>query len=77
MQAIQVQVTSAVELSEAQLKKITEAVGNKYPKRKIEIGTVLDPKIIGGIKLVADAVEYDGTVAGKLNRLKQHLQKEL
>lgn len=77
MQAIQVQVTSAIELSETQLKKITEAVENKYPKRKIEVAQVVDPKIIGGIKLIVDAVEYDGTVIGKLDRLKQHLQKEL
>lgn len=76
MQAIRVKVTSAVELSDSQLKKITETVEKKYPKHKIALETTIDSKIIGGVKLLIDAVEYDGTVAGKLDRLKQYLQKE-
>jgi F-type H+-transporting ATPase subunit delta len=77
MKSIQVLVTSAIELSEEQLKKITSAVSSKYPKQKINVETTVDPNIIGGVKLVIDAVEYDGTVSGKLERLQQHLLKGL
>lgn len=77
MQVTKVRAISAIELSEAQLKKITDAVSAKYPKYKVELETEIDPKVVGGIKLIVNAVEYDGTVAGKLERLEQHLQKEL
>lgn len=77
MQPIEVHVTTAVELSTAQRSAITDALGKKYPKQKISLEATIDPEVIGGIRIMIDSVEYDATVAGKLERLSHHLQQAL
>lgn len=77
MQTIDVHVTTAVELSKSQSTAITEAVSKKYPKQTVVLETTIDPEVIGGIRIIVDSVEYDATVAGKLQRLAGRMQQEL
>lgn len=77
MKTIAVQVTTAIELSKDQLDKISKAVSNKYSGKKVEVEAVVDPSVIGGIKMIVDSVEFDATVAGKLDKLSSHLQQQL
>lgn len=72
-----VTVSTATELSSAQEKEIVAAVKQKHSVSSVTIEKVVDPTLIGGIKLTINSVEYDGTVAGKLTKLKSQLMSQL
>jgi F-type H+-transporting ATPase subunit delta len=69
---LEVELTTAVELSDAEAKeivaKIEEAVG-----RKVEATRSVDPDLIGGLVLRAGSLLVDGSVRGRLERLRQEL----
>ena len=67
-------VTSAVPLTDDQLKKLTvklEALSNK----KISLIQKKDPKVLAGIKVELDGKQLDGTVAGRMNGIKKKLDE--
>ena len=64
-------VTTAVPLSTEQRKKIKAALETRLGS--LEYIENVDEKVIGGIKLLVGSKEYDGTVKGKLTKLKQQL----
>ena len=70
-----VTITSATALSSVQVKKITEAVEKKHKNASVE--TVVDPSVIGGLKLRIGSKTLDGTVSQKLAMIKNQLAKEL
>lgn len=70
-QLTQVTVTTAVPLTDAQRKTIATALEKKVGSA--EFKQVVDPSVLGGVKIVVGSTEYDGTVEGKLVRLKQLL----
>ena len=67
----QVQVTTAVELSADQRKKITAALEKKLGTTTIT--EVVDPSIIGGIRVIVGSTEVDASVKSKLEKLRQQL----
>ncbi|MCA9369352.1 MAG: F0F1 ATP synthase subunit delta [Pseudomonadales bacterium] len=70
-------VATAITLSSSQEKAIEKAVKEKRNVSSVTIEKIVDPKLIGGIKLTINSVEYDGTVAGKLAKLKSQLMSQL
>jgi F0F1-type ATP synthase delta subunit len=66
-----VSVITAIELTAAQRQKIKDSVESKLGP--VTITEVVDPSIIGGIRIVAGSKEVDATVKGRLDRLKQQL----
>lgn len=65
-------VTSAVALSPEQGKRIEAALGDKY-QRTIKLNNVVDPNLIGGLRVqIADDV-IDGSVSARLSTLRQRL----
>lgn len=70
-QLTQVIVTTAVPLSEAQRKTLATALEKKVGSGQYT--EMIDPSVIGGIKLLIGSTQYDGTLQGKLVRLKQLL----
>lgn len=52
------------------IKKIASVEGNE-----IELYNIIDPTLIGGIKVVIDGHIYDGSVSSHLEKLKQDLLK--
>ena len=70
-QLTQVVVTTAVPLNDAQRKSISAALSEKTGSSNYT--EVVDPNIIGGIKVLIGSTEYDGTLKGKLTKLKQLL----
>lgn len=72
-----VTVSTATALSAAQEKEIVAAVKEKHSVSSVTIEKVVDPNLIGGIKLTIDSVEYDGTVRGKLAKLTSQLMSQL
>ena len=70
-----VSVVTAVELTTAERKKIEVIVDKKVGPAEYNI--VVDPSVLGGIKIVLDNQEYDGTLKGKLQTLRQVLLKKI
>ncbi len=68
-------ILSAIKLGQAQKQKIKQTLKKKYGE--LDYHFVVDPDIIGGIKLSIGFNEYDATIRTKLNKLKQHILEKL
>ncbi|WP_150308444.1 F0F1 ATP synthase subunit delta [Planctomonas psychrotolerans] len=65
-------VTAARPIGEAQLERLRDSLAKRYG-RKIKVNQVLDPDVIGGLRVqIADDV-IDGSVATKINDLRLQL----
>lgn len=65
-------VYSVEELSEDKISKLEENITLKMNK-KVELTNVIDPSIIGGIKIVVNDTVFDNSIANRLQSLKQEL----
>ncbi len=70
---LQVQVTSAYVLNQAQKKALAEALKERL-NRDIEISAEKDPDLIGGIMIRAGDLVIDGSVRGQLHKLANELR---
>jgi F-type H+-transporting ATPase subunit delta len=70
--SIDVMVSSAVEMSPDQQKKIAAAL-EKRLARAVRLHMKLDPSLIGGAVLRADDLVIDGSLKGRLDRLENEL----
>jgi len=65
-------VTSAVPLSTAQTERLTKLLSVKYDS-EVSVNTVIDPHVVGGVRVqIADDV-IDASVSTRLNDLRQRL----
>jgi F-type H+-transporting ATPase subunit delta len=71
----QVRILSARELS-AQEQKTLVAEAGKLAGSRIEASFELDPSILGGTVVRIGSMVYDGSVRGRLERLKEQLTEE-
>lgn len=69
-------VISAVELTEAQQKKISD-VFSKISKKNINIETEIDPSIVGGLIVDVEGLVYDGSIKSNLIKFKESLKGEM
>jgi F-type H+-transporting ATPase subunit delta len=70
--SVDVLVTSVVELSAEQQRKLAAAL-EKRLTRTVRLHTKLDPSLIGGAVLRADDLVIDGSLKGRLDRLENEL----
>ncbi len=70
---IEVDVTSATEISEAQQAKLVASL-EKRLARKIKLNCNIDSAVVGGLLIKAGDTVIDATVRGKLERLSHVLQ---
>jgi len=70
---IDVDITSATELPEAQLATLVSALEKRF-SRKIKLNCSVDETLIGGLIVKAGDNVIDGSLRGKLNRLATTLQ---
>lgn len=56
-------------LEEQQLNSIKEKFRNKYSARGVKTTEIVDPSIIGGIKVIIGDKVYDGSVKGRIESL--------
>lgn len=68
-----VTVTSAVPLTEEQLKKIRAVIDNTYKGYTIELSTSVDPSLIGGFVIDADNNRLDASLSNELDQLRLNL----
>ncbi|MDQ3672579.1 MAG: ATP synthase F1 subunit delta [Actinomycetota bacterium] len=67
-----VELTTAHELSEDEARSIVEQI-EKASGRKVEATRSVDPSLVGGIVLQVGSFRADGSVRGRLERLRQEL----
>ncbi len=70
---VEVEVTSASALSEAQLSKISAAM-EKRLSRKVKLNCNIDKSVMAGVVIRAGDMVIDGSVRGRLDRLADVLQ---
>jgi F-type H+-transporting ATPase subunit delta len=67
-----VELTTSYELSDAEAGSLTDAI-EKASGRKIEATRAVDPSLIGGLVLQIGSHRADGSVRGRLERLRHEL----
>lgn len=65
---------SAVKLTDKELSSIKKALSDKLGSR-VELRNVVDPSLLGGVKVALDGKVYDGTIRSKLMDLSRELRK--
>lgn len=74
MKTMEVTVTTAVPMSEAERDSFEQSLTNRFKKR-IEMSTAVDPQLLGGALIHAEDTVLDGTVRGKLQKLQEALKR--
>jgi F-type H+-transporting ATPase subunit delta len=67
---LDVEVTTAVELSDADFDRILAEI-EKKSGRKVQATRTVEPGLIGGIVLQAGSMRLDASIRGRLDRLRQ------
>jgi F-type H+-transporting ATPase subunit delta len=68
---VEVQVTTAVELSEEQLDRLRERLERVLEGREVILGTGVDPDLIGGAVFRFGGRLMDGSIRGRLESLRE------
>jgi ATP synthase F1 delta subunit len=74
MKVLPVEVTTAVPLDEATVSSIGELVGRETGNR-IQLTSVVDPDVVGGIVLRVGNVVLDASIKSSLNKLRKQVSK--
>jgi F-type H+-transporting ATPase subunit delta len=73
-QSLDVQVTSAYPLSDAQGQNLATALAKKFEK-EVHLTSDIDESLIGGVVIRAGDMVIDGSVRGKLAKLAESIQR--
>lgn len=69
-------VYSVRELSANEQTEIQTSLKKQFNKDTVSISNIVDPSLLGGLKIRVGNTIYDGSVSGKLNRIKNQLVSE-
>lgn len=67
-------VYSVRELTDEEKQSLRTAFANRIGKNTIELENIVDPTLIGGIKIRVGNTIYDGSISGKLNRIERKIK---
>lgn len=67
-----IKIDTAFELDKKTINLIIEAIKSKI-KKEVDYTVIVNPKLIGGIKIRIDDKEIDGTIEGKLKNMKKDI----
>jgi F-type H+-transporting ATPase subunit delta len=70
---VEVEVTTAVELSEDSLERIKSRLGNILAGKEVILQTRVDPEIVGGAVFRFDGNMFDSSVRGQLQSLQERM----
>jgi F-type H+-transporting ATPase subunit delta len=65
-------VTSAVELTETERRRLAEALGRHYG-RALHVNVIVDPRVLGGLAVQVGDDLIDGTVSGRLEDARRRI----
>lgn len=60
-------------LSDEEKENLEISFKKQFNKQHVSITNVIDPSLIGGIRIKVGNTIYDGSISGKLNRIKQNI----
>lgn len=66
-------VYSVRELTGAEKQELENTFAKRFNKQAIKLDNIVDPSIVGGIKLRIGNTIYDGTISGKLKRIERNI----
>jgi F-type H+-transporting ATPase subunit delta len=66
-----VQVSSAYSLTDEQITALKKALEDGMGLARVTINNLVDPKLIGGIKLKTHAISIDDTIRNKLDKMRE------
>ncbi|AGE23946.1 MULTISPECIES: F0F1 ATP synthase subunit delta [Geobacillus] len=64
---------SARPLTDEELRALSDVFAQKVGKQTLEIENIIDPELIGGVRLRIGNRIYDGSVSGQLERIRRQL----
>lgn len=67
-------VYSVRKLSDAEQEELENSFAKRLNKNTIKLVNVVDPSIVGGVKIRMGNTIYDGTISGKLRRIEQNIK---
>lgn len=67
------QVYTARKLTDDTLGKLESVFAKRFGKESLHLENVVDPSVIGGVKVRIGNTIYDGSLSGKLNRMKREI----
>jgi F-type H+-transporting ATPase subunit delta len=70
---VEVELTTAVELSEEKLDEVKERLGKILDSREVELETEVDPNLVGGAVFRVGERRIDGSVRGQLQGLRNKM----
>lgn len=66
-------VYSVRELSDDEKQQVEASLTKQLKKSKVLIENIIDPSLLGGLKIRVGNTIYDGTISGRLNRMKHNI----
>lgn len=66
---LDMKIITAAPLEESQIGSLKEKFGKKYNASAVKVTEVVDPSIIGGIKVIIGDKVYDGSIKGRIESL--------
>ncbi|WP_077298027.1 F0F1 ATP synthase subunit delta [Virgibacillus pantothenticus] len=60
-------------LSEEECRQLELSFAKRFAKRAIELNNIVDPSLIGGMKIRVGNTIYDGSVSGMLKRIERNI----
>lgn len=70
---VEATVYSARELSDAERERIEKTFAKRLDKQTVKLENIVDPSVLGGVKVRVGNSIYDGTISGKLQRLERNI----
>ena len=72
---VEVEVTTAVDLSDESLERLRERLGTILDGREVVLETNVDPEILGGAVFRLGGDMMDGSIRGRLNTLRESMMQ--
>lgn len=69
----EVEITTASELPDKEMKRLREIVQRAFPKRILEFSHSVNPSLIGGFVIKVDNVSMDASISNELEQLRHQL----
>lgn len=73
---IKLEIFSARPVEDQYLKEIAQVLSQKYNFVPHPVVNVIDPSLLGGIKVVFDTKVIDGTIKGKLDNIRKNMSEK-
>ena len=70
---IRVKVYSAKELTDKELKDISKSLAIRFNNKKLAINNIVNPELIGGVRVVCNHEAIDLSLKASLDKLKESL----